>query len=310
MCLEALVAHGDSCPSCCLEIGARVGIDEVSVALGELTPKLPLTLDSASKLDPIHDCCAALVRLTRLVEALCINFALDQAVAGEKTPIVPTSSPGPREVIDIVNAGRRLNHEDALALLYKATIMLADAPNVATIRAPLAIVGDVHGAIDDVLRMLAEHGFPGDEIRDAKGRLIGVVRVLMMGDYVDRGDFSCEVLLVLASLAIAFPNEFVMLRGNHEAQEVSERYGYKGDCHQDYSAIFYSYSVEFFKALQLAAKIKCTKDTLFAVHGGISPLLKTVTEINALDRRVEPEPRYRYDEAEVDLLTMNQVGRI
>lgn len=68
----------------------------------------------------------------------------------------------------------------------------------------LAFVGDIHGCVDPLKRILAE--------------LIPMVdHVVFLGDYVNRGPSSRQVLDVLLELRKTGTVEVSMLRGNHDA---------------------------------------------------------------------------------------------
>ena len=69
--------------------------------------------------------------------------------------------------------------------------------NLISLKGTVVIVGDIHGQFYDMIHMF-------EKVIDRKS--IGdQCKLLFLGDYVDRGDFSIEVLIFLFCLKINFP---------------------------------------------------------------------------------------------------------
>ncbi len=67
-------------------------------------------------------------------------------------------------------------------------------------------VGDIHGCFD-LLKTLIEKIIrftPGEDM------------IIFMGDYIDRGDKVKEVVLYLGALREKYPDNVILLKGNHE----------------------------------------------------------------------------------------------
>lgn len=162
-----------------------------------------------------------------------------------------------------------MTKNDALRLLQLALQVLRREPNVLFLSDPLTVVGDIHGQLYDLQPLFAQGGDPSQR------------KYLFLGDYVDRGAWSTEVALLILAMKVAMPNSIFMLRGNHEAREITARYGYREDCLRKYDAEVYEATMLAFDALPLAAVVD---QKYFCVHGGLSPKFQTPDEINRVQR--------------------------
>jgi protein phosphatase len=147
-------------------------------------------------------------------------------------------------------------------------------PTLMMIDLPVYVVGDLHGNIFDLIRILVMTGIPPTN------------RFLFLGDYVDRGQYSVEVIVLLFALASKFPEHVVMIRGNHEFAKVNAVYGFKSEVDGLYGAAatrIYD-DVNFcFEHMPLAAL--CGSD-IFCVHGGISPLMSSLRQLKSIRRPI------------------------
>ncbi|KND03550.1 uncharacterized protein SPPG_01027 [Spizellomyces punctatus DAOM BR117] len=155
-------------------------------------------------------------------------------------------------------------------LCEKTKEILVREGNVAQVSAPVTLVGDVHGQFYDVLEIFKIGGWAP------------FTNYVFLGDYVDRGYYSVETITLLTCLKLRWPDRITLVRGNHESRAVTQTYGFYTECMRKYgNANVWTYFTDLFDYLVLSVVID---DTIFCVHGGLSPSIHTIDQIRVIDR--------------------------
>lgn len=165
--------------------------------------------------------------------------------------------------------------EDAiLSELLKGTVqLLQKQPVLLHLKAPIYLVGDIHGNIFDLLRIFLTAESPPNS------------RFLFLGDFVDRGQYSIEVVTLLFALQLVYPNHIFLIRGNHEFESVNRFYGFENECNTYYKGtkIYEEFNATF-GYMPLAAIVN---NKIFCVHGGLSPKLTSINQFEIIKRPIK-----------------------
>ncbi|MBY0353551.1 serine/threonine protein phosphatase [Candidatus Babeliales bacterium] len=90
----------------------------------------------------------------------------------------------------------------------------------------VCFMGDYHGSVHSLLRnlwRLVLQGYLKDDFK-----LTDKFHLIFLGDFVDRGRYGAEVWYTLMKLKLANWDHVHLLRGNHETEDISKRYGFLG----------------------------------------------------------------------------------
>ena len=112
----------------------------------------------------------------------------------------------------------QLGEHEIRFLCQKAREIFMNQPILLDLEAPIKVCGDIHGQYYDLLRLFEYGGFPPE------------ANYLFMGDYVDRGKQSLETICLLLAYKIKYPENFFILRGNHECASINRIYGFYDEC--------------------------------------------------------------------------------
>ncbi|TPP45234.1 Calcineurin-like phosphoesterase family protein [Leishmania donovani] len=180
------------------------------------------------------------------------------------------------------------NEDYIMKLCAAATAVLVKEPTLLELEVvahdTLVVVGDIHGQFQDLYTSVLCQQYDRRRCNpDGRDR-----RFLFMGDYVDRGPHSLEVVLLLLALKVEYPTLVYLTRGNHEEEKTSRVYGFLTEATSSLGAAagtaVWSAVNKVFLDLPLAAIVQTLYMRFFVTHGGLSPVLQNVEDICALER--------------------------
>jgi serine/threonine-protein phosphatase PP1 catalytic subunit len=179
-----------------------------------------------------------------------------------------------KRLLDAAYAGKVtksvcLKNAEIAAICHRAREVFLSQPALLELDAPVKIVGDVHGQYTDLIRMFEMCGFPPKS------------NYLFLGDYVDRGKQSLETILLLLCYKLKYPENFFLLRGNHECANVTRVYGFYDECKRRCNVKVWKTFIDTFNTLPIAAIVAAK---IFCVHGGLSPALSHMDDIRNIAR--------------------------
>ncbi len=147
-----------------------------------------------------------------------------------------------------------------------------EEPTVVRVASPVVIVGDLHGHVLDLIRILQYSGHPPK------------TKYLFLGDTIDRGEFSLETIILILLFKIVYPNDITLIRGNHEFSQLCNHSGFGEEVRATYyEPLALSNFFTVFSVIPLAAVID---DSTLCIHGGIGPDIHSLQDIEKISRPI------------------------
>jgi diadenosine tetraphosphatase ApaH/serine/threonine PP2A family protein phosphatase len=152
------------------------------------------------------------------------------------------------------------------------------------------IVGDLHGDLESLIEILKESNFlqKMDQTRNAI--------LIFLGDYGDRGEYSAEVYYSVLKLKLLFPEQVILMRGNHEGPH--DLLASPHDLPIDFQRKFgekwteaYAKIGELFAYLYNAVLVE---ERYLLIHGGLPPQANTMEDL-AFAHIHHPKERFLED---------------
>jgi len=159
---------------------------------------------------------------------------------------------------------------DVKFIINEVTSVFKSENMLMEINSPMVVVGDIHGHIFDLFRIIQTVGGPSE------------TKFLFLGDIVDRGEFSIETCIFIYLMKAVYPKNVFMIRGNHEFSSMCRSFGFANEINRLYNdeSIFEEF-MKSFSFMPIAARID---HKYICLHGGIGPNVFSLLQMQSIER--------------------------
>jgi len=175
-----------------------------------------------------------------------------------------------------------LSPKEVLMLCDTVVEILRREDSLVQVPLPCRVYGDIHGQLLDLLEFFNAFSWPDKRRGD-----IFSMNYIFLGDFVDRGAYSCDVICLLFSLKILYPMRIFLVRGNHEDRLMNVNYGFHADCARKFAhegEDIWERVNDVFEFLPIAALVD---GAILCIHGGIGDSIASLDDLRGIPKPIQ-----------------------
>lgn len=173
--------------------------------------------------------------------------------------------------------------KEMLLLCDTVVEMLRVEDSLVAVPLPCRVYGDIHGQLLDLLEFFNAFSWPDKRRGD-----VFSMNYVFLGDFVDRGNYSCDVICLLFSLKILYPTKIFLVRGNHEDRLMNVNYGFHADCVRKFGngegEDIWERCNDVFEFLPIAALVE---SAILCIHGGIGDSINYLDDLRGIPKPIQ-----------------------
>ena len=170
-----------------------------------------------------------------------------------------------------------------LVMLCDAVVdLLRQEDSLVEVALPCRVYGDIHGQLLDLLEFFNAFSWPDKRRGD-----IFSMNYVFLGDFVDRGAYSCDVVSLLFALKVLYPSKIFLVRGNHEDRLMNVNYGFHADCARKFGRDgddMWERVNDVFEFLPISALVG---GEILCIHGGIGDSINSLDDLRGIPKPIQ-----------------------
>eukprot|EP00397_Hematodinium_sp_SG-2012_P011479 GEMP01011619.1.p1 GENE.GEMP01011619.1~~GEMP01011619.1.p1 ORF type:complete len:659 (+),score=95.45 GEMP01011619.1:50-2026(+) len=202
-----------------------------------------------------------------------------------------------------------VNLQEMTYLCDSIVPILKSEDSVVDVMLPCRVYGDIHGQLPDLLQFFNAFSWPDKRRGD-----IFSMNYIFLGDFVDRGKFSVDVITLLFSLKLLYPTKVYLVRGNHEDRTMNQNYGFLQDCLQRFNGPqdpetagspgywIWDRVNDVFEFLPIAAVVE---NTILCIHGGIGDSISTIDDLRNIPKPIRVATEVNEHSSKTDKIVLD-----